>query len=179
MVLALGCADDWRAVVPALVDPAQATPISPQLPPANDWQTVTHEKLGFEIAVPGNVFQPAGTVSSEVGRVFVSRNGDAKLLIAAFDNDAQASLEEYRKHVLETSYPGAVIDYAPVRRSWFVLSGVRNDMVFYERVSFTCEGRRITSWAMIYPHAQRQYYNRVLEAVARTFRPSRTAEGGC
>lgn len=157
---------------------AHAAPIEMHLPAAADWRIVTHEKLGFEIAYPGNVFQPSAT-TSEFGQVLLSRDGTAKLLIGSFDNESEASLADYRTHVLETSYAGAVIDYAPVRRSWFVLSGVRNGTMFYERVSFTCGGRRITSWAMLYPEGQRSYYDRVLEAIARTFKPGRGADGAC
>jgi alpha/beta superfamily hydrolase len=81
-------------------------------------------------------------------------------------------LPDYREHVLETIYAGASIDYAPVHRSWFVLSDTRDDTVFYEPVSFTCDGRRITSLAMLYPHAQCHYYNSILEKIARTFAPA-------
>ncbi len=81
-------------------------------------------------------------------------------------------MPDYREHVLETIYAGASIDYAPVHRSWFVLSDTRDDTVFYERVSFTCDGRRITSLAMLYPYAQCHYYNSILEKIARTFAPA-------
>lgn len=158
---------------------AHAAPIEPRQPSVGDWQTLSHERLGFQIDYPANVFRPAAQQPSEAGQVLVSHDGLAKLLIAAFDNDAEASLNDYRAHVLETSYPDADIDYAPVRRNWFVLSGTRNGTEFYERVSFTCAGRRITSWAILYPYTQRNYYNPILETIARTFRPSRTADSGC
>lgn len=158
---------------------ATAAPIEPHNPPVADWQTISHQSLGFKISYPGSVFRPAPVQPSPVGQVLVSHDGLAKLMIAAFDNDSGSSLTEYRAHVLETSYPRADIDYAPVRRSWFVLSGTRDGTVFYERVSFTCQGRRITSWAMLYPHTQRHYYDRILEQIARTFEPSRTALPDC
>lgn len=160
-------------------DAAPAAPIEPRLPPAGDWQTLTHDRLGFKIDYPANIFRPADGQQPDAGHILVSHDGRAKLLIAAFDNETQASLRDYRAHVLETSYAGADIDYAPVRRSWFVLSGTRNDTEFYERVSFTCSDQRITSWAMLYPHAQQDYYNPILELIARSFRPSRTADAGC
>ncbi len=81
-------------------------------------------------------------------------------------------MRDYREHVLETIYAGASIDYAPVHRSWFVLSDTRDDTVFYEPVSFTCDGRRITSLAMLYPYAQCHYYNSIVEKIARTFAPA-------
>lgn len=153
--------------------------IETRLPPAGNWQTLTHDRLGFKIDYPANLFQPANNQQADAGYILVSHDGRSKLLIAAFDNEEHTSLRDYRTHVLETSYAGAAIDYAPVRNSWFVLSGTRNDTVFYERVSFTCSGRRITSWAMLYPHEQQDYYNPVLEMIARTFRPSRTSDSGC
>jgi hypothetical protein len=38
-----------------------------------------------------------------------------------------------------------------VRDTWFVLSGTRDGTIFYERVTFTCGGKLINSWAMLYP----------------------------
>ena len=63
------------------------------------------------------------------------------------------------------NYSGADLDYAPVRKRFFVVSGTRGDMHFYERVSFTCGGRLINSWALLYPVAERHIYDRVVEAV--------------
>ena len=53
--------------------------------------------------------------------------------------------------------------------SWFVLSGTRDGTMFYERVTFTCGGRRINSWAMLYPVAERRLYDRIVEQVARSY----------
>lgn len=183
MSLALVCAvaATWQLAPAGLFDrleivptAANAAPIETDLPPADDWQTISDDVLGFKIEYPGNVFRRVARDGDEHGHVLVSRDGAARLLIAAFDNDSDASLRAYRSHVLASSYAGSDIDYAPVRRSWFVLSGTRDGTEFYERVSFTCSNNRITSWAMLYPYAQRNYYNRVLEQIARTFRPSRT-----
>ena len=69
--------------------------------------------------------------------------------------------------------------YAPVRGKWFVISGTMGDQEFYERVSFTCGGQLINSWAMIYPKSERRFYNRVVEAVARTYSPGAGRTGQC
>jgi hypothetical protein len=78
---------------------------------------------------------------------------------------------EYRAFLMKESYAGAEVDYAPVRDGWFVLSGTRDGIIFYERVTFACGGRRINSWAMLYPAAERQVYDRIVEKIARTYRP--------
>ena len=55
--------------------------------------------------------------------------------------------------MLERSYSGATITYAPVRPRWFVLSGVKDDKMFYERITFVCQGSLIDGWQITYPHA--------------------------
>jgi len=145
----------------------------------NNYTTVQHPGLGFSLAYPSGVFEPDGQLSSPLGQVFVSRDGKAKLLVGAFDNGEAIGLDEYRSYILEQNYAGATIDYAPVKRRWFVLSGERNGTMFYERVSFTCGGRIINSWAMLYPSAERRFYDRVVEAVARTYSPGAGVDGSC
>lgn len=144
-----------------------------------DWQELRHAKLGFRISVPADVFQADEARRSEAGHIFVSGDGRAKLLVGAFANDEDLGLEEYRQFLLGESYRGAAIDYAPVRKRWFVLSGTRDDEIFYERVSFTCGGAMINSWAMLYPAAERGFYDPVLEAIAKRYKPGTQQRGGC
>ena len=102
--------------------------------------------------------------------MFLSRDGNARLLAGALPNADGVNLRDYRALVLQQSYPGADIDYAPVGPTWFVLSGTRDGVMFYERVTFTCGGRLINSWAMLYPAAERHLYERIVERVARSYR---------
>ena len=143
------------------------------------WATLHNERHGFLIAYPPEIFQQAGESRTDEGRVLQSRDGKAQLLVGAFANDDATTLAEYRDFLMQENYAGAEIDYAPVRRKWFVLSGTIGDREFYERVSFTCDGRLINSWAMIYPKAERRLYNRVVEAVARTYSPGAGRSGNC
>lgn len=144
-----------------------------------DWATVKSERHGFAIAYPSNVFEQKNPPKSDEGRVLISKDGKAKLLVGAFSNDDNQSLSEYRAYLLSDEFAGAAIDYAPMRRKWFVLSGVRNGEIFYQRVSFTCGGRLINSWAMLYPESDRKTYDRVVEAVARTYMPGAGRTGAC
>jgi hypothetical protein len=143
------------------------------------WETIQSERYGFMIAYPGSIFTPSETVSAEDGHVLVSRDGGARLLVGAFANETSATLAEYRAQLLSENYRGAAIDYAPMRKRWFVISGTRGDMHFYERVSFTCGGRLINSWALLYPASERRFYDRVVEAIARTYAPGAGRTGQC
>jgi hypothetical protein len=144
-----------------------------------DWETMHNERHGFLIGYPSGVFEPKSPPLTDEGRILASCDGKAQLLVGAFTNDDGTTLRAYRDFLLQENYPGARIDYAPVGGKWFVLSGTIGDREFYERVSFTCGGRLINSWAMIYPLAERRFYNRVVEAVARTYTPGAGRNGQC
>jgi hypothetical protein len=144
-----------------------------------DWATLRNERHGFLIAYPSEVFQQVREPRTDEGRILSSRDGKAQLLVGAFLNDDATTLQDYRDYLMQESYAGADIDYAPVRGKWFVISGTMGDQEFYERVSFTCGGQLINSWAMIYPKSERRFYNRVVEAVARTYSPGAGRTGQC
>jgi len=144
-----------------------------------DWSTIENERFGFLLAYPGSIFAPREGASPEEGTVLVSRDGSARLAVATFENEGEATLEEYRDQILSENYSGATIDYAPVKKKWFVVSGTRGEMHFYERVSFTCGGKLINSWALLYPAAERRLYDRVVEAIAESYTPGAGRTGEC
>lgn len=145
----------------------------------DNWTTVINERHGFAIAYPSELFEQTGIPKTDEGEAFISKDGKAKLLVGAFENADHQSLEDYRKYLLNEQYSGAKIDYAPVKERWFVLSGDRNGQTFYERVSFTCGGKLINSWAMLYPTSERKIYDRVVEAVAQTYTLGAGRTGFC
>lgn len=166
----------FTAVVAGLTLASGASFANPRF---TEWTTVKSDRHGFAIAFPAGVFAQQMPAKSEDGRVFVSKDGKATLLVGAFENSQNTTLEEYRQFLLSEQYAGAAIDYAPVRRRWFVLSGEQDGQMFYQRVAFTCAGKLINSWAMLYPVAERKLYDRVVEGVARTFTPGSGRTGDC
>ncbi|HZT47597.1 MAG TPA: hypothetical protein VFA64_06460 [Hyphomicrobiaceae bacterium] len=139
--------------------------------------TYRNERHGFSLSFPAGAFAPDTESPSDDGRVFVSPDGRVRLLAGALPNADRVSLRDYRALLLQRSYPGAEVDYAPVRGTWFVLSGTMDGTMFYERVTFTCGGRLINSWAMLYPAAERQTWDPVVEQVARSYRPGEASCG--
>ncbi len=161
----------------AMTAPAQSRPpIDARL---NDWATLKNDRHGFAIAYPVDVFEQKLPPTTDEGRVLFSKDGKARLLVGAFANDGSNTLHEYRAFLISEQYKGALIDYAPVKQRWFVLSGTHNGETFYQRVSFTCGGKLINSWAMLYPVNERKIYDRVVEAVARSYTPGAGRSGAC
>jgi hypothetical protein len=138
--------------------------------------TYRNERHGFSLSYPAGTFAAEPPPANDDGRVFLSRDGSARLLAGALENTDRLNLRDYRTLVLQQSYQGASLEYAPVTSTWFVLSGTRDGTMFYERVTFTCGGRLINSWAMLYPAAERRNWDRIVEQVARSYR---AGDSGC
>jgi hypothetical protein len=143
-----------------------------------DWTTVTSPAYGFAISYPASLFTTEGGKISQDGQVLVSRDGKAKLVIGAFSNEDGLTMQDYRAQILEQNYPTATLDFAPVRANYFVVSGTMGNQHFYERVSFTCGGKLINSWALLYTVDTREIYDRAIDAMSRTYAPGH-GTGGC
>lgn len=146
----------------------------------SEWATIHNKRFGFQIAYPSELLFPIDTPSGDKeGRVLQSADGKAKLLVATFENSDNLTLDGYRDFLLADVYANTSIDYSPQKSRWFVLSGIRGEQTFYERVTFSCGGKLINSWAMVYPTAERKLYDRVLEAIAKTYSAGAGADGNC
>ena len=140
----------------------------------------SNARYGFSLRIPADVFEPGATRNSEAGGLWVSRDGQARMVAAAQTNETKETVPSYRKFLMEQTYAEAAFDYAPVRDTWFVLSGTTKDgQLFYERVSFACEGRYIYGWQLMYPPAEKQRYDRIVEAVHRSYRVGQGPNGNC
>lgn len=137
------------------------------------WSTYKNQKFGFQLSYPGGLFIAAPTPNSESGGVWKSTDGVARLIATAAPNDTSETLESYRSFVMAESYADAQLDYAPVKDTWFVLSGRKGDTMFYERITFVCEGRYIYGWQLNYPAEQRRKYDAIVEAIHRSYKVGR------
>ena len=155
--------------------------------PAN-WTSYRDPRMGFALDFPASIFAAvksdptaalARHTSRRSGLALASRDGRASLLVAVFENVDRAPIERYRARALAANYKDARITFQRSEEDWFVVSGFRGQDIFYERVVFSCGGKVINVWGLIYPSADRQVYDRVVESVAVSFRPVARRDSGC
>jgi hypothetical protein len=135
------------------------------------WRNYTNERFGLSLLLPSRVFTLEKQSEAGDGSVFVSRDGEARLLVGAFENSEAQTPRSYQEHVARQSYADYNITYRTGGDSWFVLSGEGKGKTFYEKVMFSCSGRLINSFAMIYPSDQRQMFDPIVERIENSFRP--------
>jgi hypothetical protein len=141
------------------------------------WTHYRNERFGFSLRYPKDVFDPEKASEAGDGQVFVARDGEARLLVGALPNDKAQSPAAYQSYVARESYADYRIGYRRLAGSWFVLSGEGNGKTFYEKVMFSCGGRIINSFAMIYPTDQRRIFDPIVEGIEASFRPARDCGG--
>jgi hypothetical protein len=132
-------------------------------------KTYVNAKHGFSLTYSTDEFTPLPMATAD-GFQAVSKDGKARLLAGTIANFDGKTLEEYRIFLIGASYPGAKIHYAPVRPTWFVLTGTKADGTsFYQRVNFVCGGRLINSWAVIFPYDEEYVYSTLIEQIHKDY----------
>src|SRR5262245_26985821 len=152
--------------------------LRPALSAARSWVSYRNAAFGFALQYPGDVFVSEPS-QSDGGRRFLSHDGRARLVISAAVNTSGITLAKHRRSLVEDHYKGATFDYAPLRSTWFVLSGTVGDEIFYQRVTFSCDRRAFHAWKLVYPVADRTFYDGIVEAIHRRYRHGNGAGGRC
>ena len=142
-----------------------------------DWVTYVNDRFRFSMRYPADVFAPERRSEAGDGEVFVATQGQGRLLVGAFENRDGHSVASYRELIRRQSYADYEVSYAPRGQTWFVLSGESTDKVFYEKVMFSCQGRVINSFALVYPIERKRQFDPIVERIENTFRPG-TGCGG-
>jgi len=133
------------------------------------WVAYRNARLGFSLRYPADVFESGKGADSD-DRLLASRDGRALLRIFATTNSVPTTIAEYRRSLIAQRYADARFDYAPQRQDWFVLSGSVAQEMFYERVTFSCDRRSIHGWVLVYPLAERSYFDAIVEEIHRSYR---------
>jgi len=137
-----------------------------------DWVPYVNDRFGFRFRYPVGVFEPHRRAEAGDGEVFTDVGGHVRLLVGAFENADGHSIQSYMNFIRTESYSGYNVDYAPRGQTWFVLSGENDQNVFYEKVMFSCSGRLISSFALIYPVPRKAMFDPVVAGIEKTFKPA-------
>jgi hypothetical protein len=140
---------------------------------SGDWVRYHNQRFGFRVDYPADVFHVERTSEAGDGRVFAARDGEARLLVGALRNEDEHSPKSYQDFLARDSYHEYKISYRPLGEDWLVLSGEGGGKVFYEKAMFSCQGQLISSFAMIYPAAQRDRFDPIVARIANGFVPGR------
>jgi DnaJ-domain-containing protein 1 len=143
------------------------------------WSTHHNDRFGFALDYPADLLVADDRPLGDFWRLFVSRDGQARLLVTAGFNGRRLTPATYRQSMVDGVYRGASLEYAPLRKTWFVLAGSSGADMFYERVTFACDGRIIHRWRLTYPASERDHYSLVIERMHQGYKHIRGTGSHC
>jgi serine/threonine-protein kinase len=135
------------------------------------WKLYENARFGYRALYPDFLI-PGEESDNGDGRKFLSGDGSVKLIVFAAYNTENMGIDEYRRTLLQEFKGHDNIGYGPRGNSWFVLSGLRGDAIYYEKVLFACGGRVINAFALTYPQDRKQAFDSIVTGIEKNFRSS-------
>jgi hypothetical protein len=135
------------------------------------WNSYENARFGYRALYPDFLI-PREESENGDGRKFLSGDGTVKLIVFGAYNVENMSIEEYRRTLLNEFKGHGNIGYGPRGNSWFVLSGLRGDSIYYEKVLFACGGSIVNAFALTYPQNRKQDFDAIVTGIEKSFRGS-------
>jgi len=139
---------------------------------AEVWSAYLNDNYGFGLSYPSETFALERQSDAGDGVLFKTRDNDAKLLIGVLPNVDHHNPSTYQDLIARKSYGEFRVDYKKRGKTWLVLSGENDTTVFYEKVHFACGATRIVSFAVLYPRAQKDVFDPIVERMEDSFQAS-------
>lgn len=102
-----------------------------------------------------------------------SADGASKIVVFGALNTEGLSPRQYRTTLLEEFGGYDQLDYQPIGRTWFVLSGFRGDNIYYQKVMFSCANKVVNVFSINFPTSEKATYEPLIEVMEDNFRTGR------
>lgn len=142
----------------------------------NSYETYHNEHQNFYISYPKNIFvlkKPQSAYHYGGEQSFVSKDGRASMFISGFYK-ADVSDSGWNDVPLKQLYTEALqqkgrnISYKALGKNWYVVSGMDNGKVFYEKIILASDKK--INFIIRYPKSQEKIYNAITEKVVKSIK---------
>ena len=133
---------------------------------AAEYATYTNARFGYVIKYPPKLLRPQGESVNQDGQRFISPDGEAVLAVWGAYNTLEESLQDNFQAAARES--GGLITYQVLKDDWFVLSGVKDGSIFYQKTLYHRD--TFKTFVFTYPESQRQLYDGIIEVMVKSFK---------
>ena len=130
---------------------------------APTYKTYANARFAYSISYPFNLV-PQGESENGDGQKFRSSDGRAELIVYASNNALDQTLKGLYD---ETRAPGKVM-YEVLKPGWFVVSGVDNGKVFYQKTIL--RQNVFKTFRIEYDESVKQHWDPITAKIARSFK---------
>jgi hypothetical protein len=133
------------------------------------YRTYHNARFEYSISYPANILIPQGEAANGDGQRFLSKDGQAEMLVYGAYNSLDQTLREVMEQETSSSeHPDRVITYQVLRADWFVVSGVENGKVFYQKTFL--RGGTFKTFRIEYDEGKKRTFDPITTVVARSFK---------
>jgi hypothetical protein len=126
-----------------------------------DWRKYVVAESGANVDVPMAIFSnEAGKPETGYGAKFLTSDGRANLTVQSVLNEANETPSTF----LAKKRPPRDIVYRRVTPTFFVVSSLRNGLIWYDRCNFA--GRFVTCVLINYPAAEKKQWDTVVTRIS-------------
>lgn len=133
------------------------------------WRTYQNERFGTTIDYPSDKFMPTEPPENGDGLRFTATDGGS-FTVAAINNVLNQSLSALETAVMKNLARGERVTLRDRGANWFVVSGTRGNVIFYQRYLLSHRREIINDFEITYPGKLRSVYDPIVTRMARSFR---------
>ena len=123
-----------------------------------------NERFGFSALYPADILTPADRLPDGMGRFFLSPDGSAALIVYG-ESVGEGALEA--AHARELAAADQAVTYEASGAGWFVVSGYKNGVVFYQKTLET--PRALASFRISYHPSWKPLMDDITTEISRAF----------
>jgi hypothetical protein len=133
-----------------------------------DWRTLAVPQLGTRVQYPSGIFSvPEGKPEKGVGERLSTDDGRAILAVYSRANESSDTPASYLTHYLRT--PRAQLGYQRVTPSFFAISAVKDDTIYYSRCNFSLSAIHCVD--LVYPASEKRAWDAIVTRISLSLRP--------
>lgn len=133
------------------------------------FSTYSNDRFHFSIDYPADLLTMAPPPDNDDGRTFRSADGQIEMLVWGQHNAESKTLDEMYNLDLKgfTEKPS----YMVLKRDWFVLSGMKDGKIFYEKTLIRRKGGDVFfTFTVEYPASEKAKFDAIVKRMADSFK---------
>lgn len=157
------------ALLTVLVGAGVLLPLSSQASAQAGYRRYHNARFGYSISYPVKILIPQGEAANGDGQKFLSSDGRTEMLVYGSHNVFDQTLQQvYQKELRRAEHPNRLVTYQVLRADWFVVSGIEDGRVFYQKTLL--RGGVLKTFRIEYDERQKGTFDSITATISRSFR---------